>query len=487
MIKSKKAITLTPNEIIELILAIAGMFLLIWLFISLVQTGWDVNKETAKSYMATLEKETKKADSGKTGEFSLWQPDGKVKFYLVYFADKRKYDVDGISFKRKMFGFGSNAMCLCYVKEKIPTCESCISLGYDAKFIPEKYVAYGTGSEFRITRDDNAKKYLFSVVKSSGSLAATTLKQSAVILGKQREIIAYISLTGEIISFIVRDLSSEEMGGYGDLAGDYKLDVNGKVILDKNGESVDVGTIYHLAKGDTSGENLDYLIPVEDGSQQNIEALREIRKGMENKKEDLKLKITFSPALDNLQEKKVETTMKLTKDGLIATIPEVGEVIYSNGKLFSVVSKSKDILGEISIQKEAVPVSQKNNEIIKGFEDSLSSSENQFSMGEDRFSLGLSYEKINNEAILYIDDNSPLSEKNALDSHGLITGVNYAGEIYEKLKDDVLPSAWTDWKKVWKGKEKGMYIYLSDEDAKKKSAAVSKLKSELMNLYLSKK
>jgi len=478
MIKSKKAITLTPNEIIELILAIAGMFLLIWLFISLVQTGWDVNKETAKSYMATLDKEIKKADGGKTGEFSLWQPDGDVKFYLVYFGDKRKYDVDGISFKRKMFGFGSNAMCLCYVKEKIPSCESCISLGYDVKFIPEKYAAYGTGSEFRITRDDNAKKYLFSVVKSSGSLAATTLKQSAVILGKQREIIAYISLTGEIISFIVRDLSSEEMGGYGDLAGDYKLEVNGK----------DVGSIYHLAKGDTIGENFDYLIPVEDGSQQNIEVLREIMKGMENKKDDLKLKIAFSSNLfDNTQAKNVETTMKLTKDGLIATIPEVGEVIYSNGKLFSVVSKSKDILGEISIQKEAVPVSQKNNEIIKGFEDSLSSSENQFSLGEDRFSLGLSYEKINNEAILYIDDNSPLSEKNALDSHGLITGVNYAGEIYEKLKDDVLPSAWTDWKKVWKGKEKGMYIYLSDEDAKKRSAAVSKLKSELMNLYLSKK
>jgi len=454
---------------------------LIWLFISLVQTGWDVNKETAKSYMATLDKEIKKADSGKTGEFSLWQPEGEVKFYLVYFGDKRKYDVDGISFKRKMFGFGSNAMCLCYVKEKIPTCESCISLGYDAKFIPEKYAAYGTGSEFRITRDDNAKKYLFSVVKSSGSLAATTLKQSAVILGKQREIIAYISLTGEIISFIVRDLSSEEMGGYGDLAGDYRLDVNGKVILDSGGKSVNVGTIYHLSKGDTSGENLDYLIPVEDGSQQNIEVLREIRKGMENKKEDLKLKIAFSSTSENLQEKKVETTMKLTKDGLIATISEVGEVIYSNGKLFT----TKDYLGNSAIQQ--APVSQKNNEIIKGFEDSIFSSENQFSLGEDRFSLGLSSEKINNEAILYIDDKSTFSEKNALDSHGLITGVNYAGEIYEKLKEDVLPSGWTDWNKIWKGKEKGMYIYLSDEDAKKKSAAVSKLKSELMNLYLSKK
>ncbi len=129
MINSKKAITLTPNEIIELILVIAGMFLLIVAFLAFTNPGFDTNKETAKSYLATLEKETQKADDGKTGEFEIWQGD----FYLVYFGNKLGYEFNNIAFKSSVLGFGKNKICICYAEGGKGKCPSCKSLEYPVR------------------------------------------------------------------------------------------------------------------------------------------------------------------------------------------------------------------------------------------------------------------------------------------------------------------------------------------------------------------
>lgn len=157
---SKKATTLTPNEIIELILVIAGAFLLIVLFITLTKPHFNRDEETAKSYFETLQKEIGKADSGKTGEFFIWE---NKRAFLVYFGEAsrtypwreddwksngRDWDEPEDKHLFKPKGNYKRDLCVCYDvvngktrkteeytedgKKNIYTstlCKSCVSLG----------------------------------------------------------------------------------------------------------------------------------------------------------------------------------------------------------------------------------------------------------------------------------------------------------------------------------------------------------------------
>lgn len=135
MINSKKAITLTPNEIIELILVIAGMFLLLIAFLAFTNPGFDVNKETAKSYLATFEKEVQKADAGKIGEFMIWQNFKDTSFLLVYFGNKRSAEITLTNNKKETwtisaFTRSKNTFCVCYYDSSSGkhSCTECYSL-----------------------------------------------------------------------------------------------------------------------------------------------------------------------------------------------------------------------------------------------------------------------------------------------------------------------------------------------------------------------
>jgi hypothetical protein len=129
-IKLNKKGALETKEIIELVLAAAGIFILLFLFFKLFAPSFDKNQETAKSYFDTLKNEIAKADNKQIGEFSLWQKDG---FALVYFGDKRTFiNNDGTLFSIDSFG-EKNQVCICYnykVKGNTPICNenSCTSL-----------------------------------------------------------------------------------------------------------------------------------------------------------------------------------------------------------------------------------------------------------------------------------------------------------------------------------------------------------------------
>lgn len=174
----KKAITLTPNEIIELILVIAGMFLLIVAFLAFTNPGFDTNKETAKSYFATLEKEIQKADNGETGEFELWS--SKAAFVMIYFGNSNLVSGGDLSFA--YLKNGKNVLCICYVlkqNEKYKTfCDYCIDLKYPAWRIPnaskdwvvtEKWVVSGNERVSielaRDSRTNNENTYIFTTRK----------------------------------------------------------------------------------------------------------------------------------------------------------------------------------------------------------------------------------------------------------------------------------------------------------------------------------
>jgi hypothetical protein len=105
-----KSASLETKEILELILAAAGIFILLFLFFKLFAPTYDPGKEAAKSYLDTFKQEIAKADKGQTGEFSFWQNSGTA---LVYFGARLMYTTSaGVSFE--MNSIHKNYICMCY-------------------------------------------------------------------------------------------------------------------------------------------------------------------------------------------------------------------------------------------------------------------------------------------------------------------------------------------------------------------------------------
>lgn len=147
--KNKKA-SLETNEIIEIVLAAAGIFLLIVLFVSLYNTlTYDKNDETAKAYIGVLNGAIKEADSGRMGEISFWQNDT---FSLAYMGNYVRFpfingeDKDENRFLFKVPLNNKNYLCVCYndgkgdegyvieenKKYKSTNCKRCVSLNVQA-------------------------------------------------------------------------------------------------------------------------------------------------------------------------------------------------------------------------------------------------------------------------------------------------------------------------------------------------------------------
>ena len=122
---------MTTKEILEIILAAAGIILLAVLIYNLISPDFDKDEEAAKSYFASLEEQIGVADAGDVGRFSLWQDDGEdAEFFVVYFADKPFWPAD-----KKFHSWGNNVnhICVCYVEGKLDTCGPCRDLNYPVK------------------------------------------------------------------------------------------------------------------------------------------------------------------------------------------------------------------------------------------------------------------------------------------------------------------------------------------------------------------
>ncbi len=84
---------LVIEEVLEIILAAAGVFLLVLLFYNLLSPGFDKTDETAKSYFNILEEQMALAKSGGEGKmFFVGDDKDKLKYFIVYFGDKSSYE-----------------------------------------------------------------------------------------------------------------------------------------------------------------------------------------------------------------------------------------------------------------------------------------------------------------------------------------------------------------------------------------------------------
>jgi hypothetical protein len=168
---------MTWKEVGGLILGVAVAILLIFFAASIFVPMWDREDKIAESYLETLEKELVFVDDEGAGEFFLWKLHedsiiretsgdiyfrktevgvaNKDDFFLVYFGDAlevdfykkflvlyslpisripvyyEKIDKD-LSFNA--FRYGSNKICICYIREGETFCDHCENLKYPASF-----------------------------------------------------------------------------------------------------------------------------------------------------------------------------------------------------------------------------------------------------------------------------------------------------------------------------------------------------------------
>ena len=142
---NKRASTLTIEEVIRLIVIVAGIFLIILLVGGLMYNFIFGKDEALKSYFKTFQDEMKKVDSGEIGEFEIWQKfnEKEEPIYLVYFNEESVYSKVGNN--RRFFIDNSslvsgqsyeNYICVCrpFVKDGAEVCNKkfCMSLKEDA-------------------------------------------------------------------------------------------------------------------------------------------------------------------------------------------------------------------------------------------------------------------------------------------------------------------------------------------------------------------
>ena len=138
LINKKGKFTIT--QILSLVLGVASTVIIIILMISILSPNFDKGEKTAEGYFDTFMEQVEVANDGEVGEFSLWQKQetgtDKRIYYLVYFGDKYRYEVDGEDFVS--LGVNENHICVCYLYEKETYCNYC----EDLKFPINSWVDY---------------------------------------------------------------------------------------------------------------------------------------------------------------------------------------------------------------------------------------------------------------------------------------------------------------------------------------------------------
>jgi hypothetical protein len=86
VLQNKNATTFVSKETLELLLAGAVIFILLFLFFTIFSPFFDKGKETSKSYLSSIEDSLEDADKNGKSEFVFWDSDEERNYYLIYFV-----------------------------------------------------------------------------------------------------------------------------------------------------------------------------------------------------------------------------------------------------------------------------------------------------------------------------------------------------------------------------------------------------------------
>jgi hypothetical protein len=124
VIKMNKRGDLTIEQVVKLILAGAGVAVLVLLFWALFSTSFDEEGEIAKTSLKGFKNAIDEVNDAGFSRFALWGGESK----MVYFGDRRRIvEHNGNVFFRASVGI--NVLCFCYIPKgsssKEWKCESC--------------------------------------------------------------------------------------------------------------------------------------------------------------------------------------------------------------------------------------------------------------------------------------------------------------------------------------------------------------------------
>ena len=117
------------DTIIKVIIAGAGIFVLISLLFALYSPVYDEDGESAESYLKMFNEQLSLADSGGEGSLTFWGQ-GETKFYLVYLKSLSSFTDDDKDLTFVRARRNENVICVCYGDEGKMTCDDCKELDF---------------------------------------------------------------------------------------------------------------------------------------------------------------------------------------------------------------------------------------------------------------------------------------------------------------------------------------------------------------------
>jgi hypothetical protein len=153
-IVSKRGGLLDENSI-EIVLAVAGIFILFMVLFALFSPSYDEADKIAESYFDRLGEAIESVDLGKKGSFFMLDYGEKgLKFYLISFGDKAVAEYDGKSFVTS--ASFERGLCVCSLEAGETSCDYCI----DLEFPTDLDGLAGEG--IVVTVEKEGGKYVFS-------------------------------------------------------------------------------------------------------------------------------------------------------------------------------------------------------------------------------------------------------------------------------------------------------------------------------------
>ena len=153
--KSKRG-ELVTSEIIEVVLVVAGVFVIVVFLYNLISPTFDRGDKISESFLGILEEQIEIADSG-TGEFSFWGIESvegnDLDYFLVYFGDRNSVNYSSdVSFVSE--GNNKNNICICSLDEKFTSCKHCKDLELPVLFNPDpEEIFVGKGRKIGIVNE----------------------------------------------------------------------------------------------------------------------------------------------------------------------------------------------------------------------------------------------------------------------------------------------------------------------------------------------
>jgi len=154
--ENKKGTTFTWNNLLSLLLAAAGIFLIVMFLWNLFYPVFDRTDERSESYFEGLERSISEVDSYGTAEYHpLRMEDGG--YYLVYFGERARHMEGDKKFISKKAD--ENTLCICSYDGQESRCDNCMELDNPGAFEDLETWAVEVGTKLLVKKGEESYEF----------------------------------------------------------------------------------------------------------------------------------------------------------------------------------------------------------------------------------------------------------------------------------------------------------------------------------------